>query len=626
LRCAALVAGSLTALTWSVSALADDQISGWSQWGQNSQHQGNVAVEGQPATSILADKIYDPFTAAEEDCSGGDLLAHYQVPLLDGSDVFMEFKTGTFSAPACDWQTQIWNERALTWDGTSLVDKWNFVSDWKPEPQSFASWEPVFHAVLANGTIYVPGLGGSIFKVDKASGANMGRINPFAPALDPNTYVAGPLSADVDGNIYYNALKLGQPGNTLVDSWLVKVTAAGAVSKVTFGALLAPANLPTTCIGAFPRTELPWPRGTVPSSSSSPADPAAVPASGPCGGQRPGLNIAPAIAPDGTVYTASRAHLNSRYSYLVAVNPDLTLQWAASLRDRVSNGCGVLVPVATQAAPVQKGKCRWNATLGVDPETNQKPAGRINDAGTASPTVLPDGNIVFGGYTRYNAARGNLFKFSPTGDFQTSFDFGWDDTVAVVPRENNTYSIVMKDNHYDEELGYYCNRTPSIPVSMTVCDFTGIPAGPFYITQVDSNLNIQWQFKSTETRNCHRNPDGTVTCINDGLHPNGFEWCINAPAVDSVGNVYVESEDGFFYVLDQTHSAVFTTPKYKIFTNLAVGAAYTPFSIDALGRLYAQNNGHLFVIGAGGEDAVAPAGNPSTRSHTPKRLDPELET
>jgi len=68
----------------------------------------------------------------------------------------------------------------------------------------------------------------------------------------------------------------------------------------------------------------------------------------------------------------------------------------------------------------------------------------------------------------------------------------------------------------------------------------------------------------------------------------------------AMGNVYVESEDGNIYVLDQGHSGTFTTPKFKLFTNLAVGAAYTPFSIDELGRLYGENNGHLFVVGTGG--------------------------
>src|SRR5262249_49117157 len=233
--------------------------------------------------------------------------------------------------------------------------------------------------------------------------------------------------------------------------------------------------------------------------------------------------------------------------------------------------------------------CSFNATHGVDPDPNQMPAGRIIDSGTASPTVLPDGSIVFGAYSRYNIARGHLFKFSSSGQFQAFYDFGWDDTLAVVRHQDDGgFSIVMKDNHYDEEAGFYCNPTDTAN-SAIVCDSTAIPAGPFYITQVNSNLVPEWKFQSTETRDCHRNPDGSVSCVDDGQHPNGFEWCINAPAIDGEGNVYVESEDGNVYVLDQGHSGVFTTPKFKMFTNLAVGAAYTPFSIDQSGRLYAQS-------------------------------------
>jgi outer membrane protein assembly factor BamB len=69
------------------------------------------------------------------------------------------------------------------------------------------------------------------------------------------------------------------------------------------------------------------------------------------------------------------------------------------------------------------------------------------------------------------------------------------------------------------------------------------------------------------------------------------------PAVDANGNVYVTSEDGNLYVLPQGHTGVFTTPSENLFLNLAVGAAYTPLSIGPDGKLYTQNDGHLFVIG-----------------------------
>ncbi len=628
-RAVSLAVGAATAAAITLlPAAAEVDPVGWAQWGQNERHQGNVRTTGQDVVSVLADKVYDPFTAAEEDSTGGDLLVHYQVPLLEANDVYMEFKTGTFTTNNT-WNTQIWNQRKLRWEGGNLVEKWNFQTDWKPVPRRTVEiiWEPVYHAVLANGFVYDPGLGGTIFKLDKQTGAVVTRINPF-DTVDPNVFVAGPLSADPDGNIYYNVWKMDRavapaPSRAfLLDSWLVKVSKTNVVSKVRYTDLMAPANPPTSCVTSFERQFVPA-LGTIVNGESPPwpPSPSSTPPSFACGQQRPGLNIAPAIAADGTIYTGSRAANNSRYAYLVAVNPDLTLKWAASLRDRgINDGCGVLIPRATAANPVQKGKCSFDAPTGVDPATNDQPAGRIIDSGTASPTILPDGSVLFGAYTRYNIARGHLFKFSSAGQFQASFDFGWDDTLAVVPRPGGDFSIVMKDNHYDEEAGFYCNPFGGFPNSLTVCDSTGIPAGPFYITQVNQNLVAEWKFLSTETRKCSRNPDGSITCIDDGTQPNGFEWCINAPAIDGQGNVYVESEDGFVYVLDQGHTGVFTTPKFKFFTNLAVGAAYTPFSIDITGRLYAQNNGHLFVLGKGGGDVTHNDRN--NRGHTPVRRDP----
>jgi hypothetical protein len=587
----------------------------WPQWGQNPQHQGFVQTVGQAATAILADTIYDPFTTAEERDTGGDLLVHYQVPLVDGEDIFMEFKGGRFiecSPPGSGnpppgetdcgqsaWNSQTWNQKRLHWEDGQLVEKWTFHSDWKAVRIELAQWEPVYHAVLANGHLYDPGFSGSVFKLNRGDGTVVSRISPFGTS-DPNTFVAGPLSTDDNGNVYYNAIKFTDqtinvyPG--LVNAWLVKIAPDDTVSLVSYGDLLAPVNPPAVCERSFSVATLPWP----PSPSSSPRTAA-------CGAQRPGLNIAPAIGPDGTIYTASRGHGDvnlfgaggDRASYVVALNADLTLKWATSLAHTLSDGCGGLVPIASSATP-EKGKCRNTANFGVDPSTNRAGSGRILDAGTSSTVVLPDGNVYFGAYTRYNIARGHAYKLRGSdGTILATYDFGWDDTQAVL-QHDATYSIVMKDNHYDEEAGFYCSQSPSFPVSQIVCAFTGIPAGPFYITQVNPNLVPEWKFKSTETRDCHRNADGSVTCVNDGLHPNGFEWCINAPAVDGAGNVYVESEDGNIYVLAQGHSGVFTTPLFKLFTNLAVGAAYTPFSIDHHGRLYAQNNGHLFAVGASG--------------------------
>jgi hypothetical protein len=124
-------------------------------------------------------------------------------------------------------------------------------------------------------------------------------------------------------------------------------------------------DAPSTCIGRFANGQLPWP----PSTTATPS------ATFPCGMVRAGVNVSPAIAPDGTIYTVARVDNSFRYGWVVAVNPDLTGKWHKSMRNLFSNGCGVLVPIAPSATPV-KGSCRFGAVVqgvnfGVDPSTNR---------------------------------------------------------------------------------------------------------------------------------------------------------------------------------------------------------------------------------------------------------------
>jgi hypothetical protein len=433
----------------------------------------------------------------------------------------------------------------------------------------------VFHPIEANNFIYVPGGAGTVWKVDKTAGTSTSHINPLSGVNGvtlANTFISGPLSADSNGNIYYNVIQLnvtGNPWNTndVANAWLVKIAPNDTATKVTYASLVpnAPAGNSMSCPGTYASlpnaaTTLPWPPSP---GSTAPLFP------GPCGSQRPGVNVAPAIAVDGTIYTASRAHFDAMVSYLVAVNSNLTPKWAASLQNVLNDGCGVIVPIGlTTGTP---NACRLGTTTGVDPTTNALGSGSIIDQASSSPTVLPDGSVVFGASDNYNAVRGHLFHFDSAGNFLSAFFFGWDSTPGVWVH-GGTYSIVIKDNHYNTPQ--YCF------VASPVCQ--SLPPGPYYITQLDPNMNIEWQFQNT-----------TV----DVAHPNGYEWCINMPAIDSGGNVYVNSEDGNIYVLPQGHSGIFTTPGGQMFLNVALGAAYTPLSIGPDGKLYTQNNGHLFVVG-----------------------------
>jgi uncharacterized protein (TIGR03437 family) len=552
---------------------------GWPQWAQNSQHNSSVAVAGQSLNQILANIIYDPLVAQEQAASyEAALYVHYQVPLVDGNDAYMEFKSGVYSSAS--FATENWGENKFTWRNGQLVQQWQYVSDWKAPGYSSDFWEPVFHAALANDAVYLPGASGSIIELSKITGAVIVRISPFG--TDPNTYETGPLTVDSSGNIFYNVIQVvvdpvnGFYTNDATNSWLVKVTPGGTVTMASYLTLTSPEALGPSdqCVTPF-NTPPPWPPSTN-----------AVPPTILCGVQRAGLNVSPAVAPDGTIYSVSRAHFSDRYSFLVALNPDLSKRWVASLRHRFNDGCGISVADGGWLPPNgTPGGCSAGALPGVDPLTNQPGDGSVLDSASATPVVAPDGTIVFGTWSRYNYAQGHLMHFDANGNYLGAFGFGWDTTPAIYVHDG-TWSLVTKNNHYG--TGSYCDDATACPPNRT----TNNPASPeqFFMSQLDASLNIEWSFKNTNTDSCTRNMDGSLTCVSD--HPAGFEWCVNSPVVDVNGVVYANSEDGNLYAIGQGGTAA-----QRIFQQLSLGAAYTPASLGGDGKIYSQNDGHLFVVG-----------------------------
>ncbi len=482
----------------------------WLQWGRDPQHDGSSPVVGLVPTRQFADITYDPFVAQAQAESSGELLAHYQVPLIDGNMVFIEYKTGTYTS--CNppgshqpypcgpdaWNGEDWNERAYQWQNGSLVEKWNYGSDWKPEPNSNAGgrneatvglegWEPVFHAAAGGGYVFVPGASGSVHKLRESDGTVVADYSPFGSYT--NIYVSSPLTLDALGNLYYNVLALDNEFPWTAEprgSWLVKISNDGTVTKASYASLVPDAI--QNCFG-----------GLVP-----------------CGNQRAGMNIAPAISPDGkTVYTVSRAQFLFWAAYLIAANTqDLSPKWDTYLFGKIAPGS----------------------------------AAYVVDFASSSPTVAPDGSILFG---VLDSGGSHMLKFNSSGTYLTSFNFGWDSTPAIYPHDG-TYSIIVKDNLY-------------------------AGPGPYFITELNADMQPVWAFINT-----------TI----DADHPHGYEWCVNAPAVDANGTVYANSEDGNVYVIDSTGKL-----KGKMFLKSSVEAAYTPVAIGPDGKVYAENDGEVFVLG-----------------------------
>jgi len=549
---------------------------GWSQWAANARHESATAAAGQRLDRIEAEVLIDPFVVQEKTDAGGDLLTHYPVPLVDGDEIVTIVKSGTYT-DFFQRNSQIWNVRLMQRNGIVYSTRWTYESDWKPVPPTQPGgngpvWEQVYHPALTADSVWAPGAGGTIDRISRADGHRIQRFNPFGAAVDPTIFVAGPPVTNDAGDVYYNAIRLATTNPWTADvhgAWLVKVAANGTTSIAPFSSIVTGAPAANAqCTSAFLNSQLPWP-----------PSPNAVAPAIPCGGQRPGLNVAPAIAPDGTVYTISRAHLNDRWGYLVAVHPDLTPKWTASLRNRLHDGCNVAIPL--NGTP---GGCRNGAATGVDPAENQPGSGRVSDNGTSSPVVAPDGRILYGSYTRYNYSQGHLLSFNADGTFNAAYGWGWDLTPAIY-RHNGTYSVLLKENHYNASA--YCadigGKCPGDRSFTTPWD-----PEQYFITQLDPSLQVEWKFKNTETQSCTRLDTG-IGCIDD--HPAGFEWCVNAIAVDARGVVYANAEDGNLYAINPDG-----TLRERMFLNLALGAAYTPLSIGQDGRIYTQNDGKLFVI------------------------------
>src|SRR6476620_12630841 len=90
----------------------------WPQWGLDPQHTGQINVAGQNLNQHIADVIYDSTVPDELQVTSqlfgeADLLVHYQVPLIDGNDVYMEFKSGNASKNT--FSQLNWAENKLTW-------------------------------------------------------------------------------------------------------------------------------------------------------------------------------------------------------------------------------------------------------------------------------------------------------------------------------------------------------------------------------------------------------------------------------------------------------------------------------------------------------------------------------
>jgi hypothetical protein len=212
----------------------------------------------------------------------------------------------------------------------------------------------------------------------------------------------------------------------------------------------------------------------------------------------------------------------------------------------------------------------------------------VDDDGTASPTVGPDGDIYYGVLETpwySNNDRGWMLHFNGAlTQAKLPGAFGWDDTASIVPAAmvpsyhgSSPYLLMTKYNNYaDPGLGG--DGVNKIAILDPENSETDPVSGATVMNEV---LTIAGPTPDPDLRN--------------PSHPNAVrEWCINSAAIDPLTkSVLANNEDGRLYRWDLTSNTLSQT---NILTT-GVGEAYTPTLVGVNGFVYAINNAILFAIG-----------------------------
>ena len=307
----------------------------------------------------------------------------------------------------------------------------------------------------------------------RADGRLIARINPFGTSVDAATFVAGGLAADGAGSVFYNAVRLdlASPWTAnALGAWLVKVAPDGTAARAAFSALVP---------------------GAPAASAAVPVELHEQPAVASLGERRAAQRIL-RIAASGhqrdsrdrlrrdRVHGQPRA-LQRRYGYL---RRGQSGPHAAVERVAARNPFRRLR--RAPAAERTPGGCRAGATPGVDPATNDMPAGRVSDLSSSSPVVLPDGSSPLRRARPATTTRAGTSSGSPARAALSRPTISAGTSRRRSTRTTGPIRSSLKDNHY--ELGSYCGDPQFCPPQ----------ARRYDLTSLDPNLSRRMEIHELE--------------------------------------------------------------------------------------------------------------------------------
>ena len=410
-------------------------------------------------------------------------------------------------------------------NGVTGIAKYSLSSDYI---LPLHNWIPSYQPTIATGAfgtrLYYPGAGGTVWHVDNPDSAT-----PSAPVR--HVFYTSLAGYNANAAAYNNTIFINTP------------ITADANGNIFFGFRVqgtAPAPLNTTQSG-YARIDV---------NGNATFVLANVAANDNLISQT-SHNIAPALSNDETtVYVVVKWANDFKYGYLLGLDSTtLATKYSVFLRD----------------------------------PRNSNPA-EINENGTSSPMVAPDGDVYFGVRANpNNGSRGFLLHYS--GDLSITKPpggFGWDYTPGIVPASlvtaytgNSSYLLFCKYNDYATGDGSGVNRVAILDPNSTQLD---PHSGSVGLVEMREVLTVIGPTRDS----AQVNPIAVK------------EWCINAPAVNpATHSVYFNNEDGRAYRWNLTTNSL----DQVVTLNAGLGQPYVPTVIGPDGTVFTLNGGTLFALG-----------------------------